>query len=265
MPNDTSSMRSASVSSTSTCSGSFDSTADAIRAWVEGWVVSRGAADPVQQPWGLTVDVGLPHHATRHVMTDADEETVRKLAEVYAAPAVSLKVFLEPETVAPWLGPEWKSDGPGWLMTTRLGRRSGRGSEWPPDCGSGWGSGRVSGRVSDWVAPGAPEGYSLKSWRRGGVTRLLVLAPDGGFAARGQVSPTGRTAVVDQVETAPAHRRRGLGALVMRTLQEAAYEQGASVGVLGATTEGRGLYESLGWQVYAPLVGVTYAAHARQG
>ncbi|MFE9397198.1 GNAT family N-acetyltransferase [Streptomyces flavidovirens] len=212
---------------------SFDSTADAVRAWVEGWVVSRGAADPVPQPWGLTVDVGLPHHATRHVMTHADEATVRKLAEAYGAPAVSLKMFLEPETVTPWLGREWISDGPGWLMTTPL---------------------RPSPETT------APDGYTLKSWRRGGVTRLLVLAPDGGFAARGQVAPTGRTAVVDQVETDAAHRRKGLGALVMRTLQGAAYEQGATVGVLGATTDGRGLYESLGWQVYAPLVGVTYSA-----
>lgn len=226
----------------------FDSTADAVRAWVDGWVVSRGAADPVPQPWGLTVDVGLPHHATRHVMTDADEATVRKLAEAYAAPAVALKMFLEPETVAPWLGAEWTSDGAGWLMTTALGRLGGMGA------GAGGGAGA-----------GASAGYTLKSWQRGGVTRVLVLAPDGGFAARGQVAPTGRTAVVDQVETAPAHRRKGLGALVMRTLQGAAYEQGATVGVLGATTEGRGLYESLGWQVYAPLVGVTYATDQSRG
>lgn len=217
----------------------FDSPADVISAWVDGWVVSRGAADPVPRPWGLTVDVGLPHHATRHVMTDADEATVRKLAEAYAAPAVALKVFLEPETVAPWLGPGWVSDGPGWLMTTPL---TGPGRE----------------------TPTAPHGCTLRSWRRGGVTRVFVAGPDGGFAARGQVAPTGRTAVVDQVETAPAHRRKGLGALVMRTLQEAAYEQGARVGILGATTDGRGLYESLGWQEYAPLTGVTYQAGAER-
>ncbi|GAA2932471.1 GNAT family N-acetyltransferase [Streptomyces enissocaesilis] len=217
----------------------FGSTADAVRAWVGGWVVSRGAADPVPQPWGLTVDVGLPHHATRHVLTDADEATVRKLAEAYAAPAVSLKVFLEPETVAPWLGPEWRPDGPGWLMTTPLRPLPGA-------------------HAHTHAHTHAPDGYTLKSWCRGGVTRLLVTAPDGGFAARGQVAPTGGTAVVDQVETAPAHRRKGLGALVMRTLQDAAYAQGATAGILGATTDGRRLYESLGWQVRAPLTGVTY-------
>ncbi|WP_274561971.1 GNAT family N-acetyltransferase [Streptomyces spiramyceticus] len=219
----------------------FDSTAEAIRAWVDGWVVSRGAADPVPQPWGFTFDVGLPRHATRHVMTHADEATVRKLAEVYAAHGVVLKMFLEPETVAPWLGPEWISDGPGWLMTTPL--RPSR-----------------TAAATATAQTGLADGYTLKSWKRGGVTRLLVLAPDGGFAARGQVAPTGRTAVIDQVETDPAHRRKGLGRLVMRTLQNAAYEQGSTVGVLGATTDGRGLYASLGWEVYAPLVGVTCEA-----
>ncbi|WP_434596411.1 GNAT family N-acetyltransferase [Streptomyces sp. A5-4] len=215
----------------------FRTTADAVRAWVDGWVLSRGAADPLPRPWGLTVDVGLPHHATRHVMTDADEATVRELAEAYAAPAVCLKIFLDPETVAPWLGPGWVSDGPGWLMTTAL---------------------RPSGAET-------PDGYTLRSWTRGGVIRALVLAPDGGFAACGQVAPTGTTAVVDQVETSPAHRRKGLGGLVMRTLQGAAYDRGARTGLLGATTDGRGLYEALGWEVRAPLVGVTYTPDAAGG
>ncbi|MGW7050757.1 GNAT family N-acetyltransferase [Streptomyces sp. NPDC054887] len=222
---------------------------EVIRAWVDGWVVSRGAAEPVSQPWGLTVDVGLPHHSTRHVLTHADEATVRKLAEAYAAPGVALKIFLAPETVMPWLGPEWKPDGPGWLMTTTLSARTLSPTE-PAECTEGC-------APPEGYAP--PDGYALRSWERGGVTRLLVIAPDGGFAARGQVAATGRTAVVDQVETAPAHRRKGLGALVMRTLQQAAYEQGARIGILGATTEGRALYESLNWQVHAPLVGVTHS------
>ncbi|MFI6641293.1 GNAT family N-acetyltransferase [Streptomyces sp. NPDC050504] len=208
----------------------FADSSDAVRAWVEGWIVSRGAAEPLEQPWGLTVDVGLVRHATRHVLTHADEETVRKLAEAYAAPAVSLKVFLEPEAVLPLLSPEWVSDGPGWLMVTDL----------RPE------------------AAEPPAGYHVRTWERGGVVRLLVTSADGGFAARGQIAPTGATAVADQIETSPAHRRKGLGSFVMRTLQTAAAERGARVGVLGATTDGKGLYESLGWRIRLPLVGVTY-------
>ncbi|MEK8172580.1 hypothetical protein NKH77_35495 [Streptomyces sp. M19] len=65
---------------------------------------------------GLTIDVGLPGHVTRHVLPRADETTVRKLMET-TAPGVWLKVFVPPETIAPWLAPGWSFDAPGWLMT----------------------------------------------------------------------------------------------------------------------------------------------------
>jgi GNAT superfamily N-acetyltransferase len=143
-----------------------------------------------------------------------------------AAPTVWLKVFADPEAVVEWAGPDWAVDAPGWLMSTELRR----------------------------ARTAVPDGYTLRTWTRGGVVRALVVAPDGSFAARAQIAPTGRTAVVDQVETAPEHRRKGLGRLVMHTLHNAALDQGATIGVLGGTPDGRGLYESLGWQTHAPLV-----------
>lgn len=206
---------------------SFESTTAAVDAWVRGWVVSRGAADPVATPWGFTVDVGQVRHATRHVLTAGDEATVRAVAARVAAPTVWLKVFAEPADVVRWAGPDWQVDEPGWLMWTAL-------------------------RPAP--APAVPAGLTLRTWRRGGVVRVLVTADDGSFAARGQVAATGATAVVDQIETAPHHRRKGLGRLVMHTLQQAALDQGAGVAVLGASPDGRALYESLGWHVQAPLV-----------
>ncbi|MGW3404401.1 GNAT family N-acetyltransferase [Streptomyces zhihengii] len=206
---------------------SFESTTAAVDAWVRGWVVSRGAADPVATPWGFTVDVGQVRHATRHVLTAGDEATVRAVAARVAAPTVWLKVFAEPADVVRWAGPDWQVDEPGWLMWTAL-------------------------RPAP--APAVPAGLTLRTWRRGGVVRVMVTAADGSFAARGQVAATGATAVVDQIETAPHHRRKGLGRLVMHTLQQAALDQGAGVAVLGASPDGRALYESLGWQVQAPLV-----------
>jgi GNAT superfamily N-acetyltransferase len=100
-----------------------------------------------------------------------------------------------------------------------------------------------------------PDGYRLRTWTRAGVTRALVRTTSGAFAARGQIAVTGSTTVVDQVETDSARQRRGLGRLVMRVLTEAASEQGATAGVLGATREGRALYETMGWRVLAPLTG----------
>jgi hypothetical protein len=208
-----------------------------VRAWVDGWVVSRGAAPPVVQSWGYTVDVGLPEHVTRHVLTATDdaveEAVVRKVADGVTGAGVWLKVFAEPSTVGPWLGEGWWVDPvPGFLMSAPL--------------------------TTDIPAPPVPDGYRLRTWWRGGVLRALITARDGSWAARGQITPTGATAVADQIETAPAHRRKGLGRLVMGTLARAAVAEGAETGVLGGTPDGRALYASLGWRVVAPLTSAKF-------
>jgi GNAT superfamily N-acetyltransferase len=209
-----------------------------VRAWVDGWVVSRGAAPPVVEPWGCTIDNGTAAHVTRHVLSgthdDVEEETVRKVAGAVTGAGVWLKVFADASRVAPCLGEGWWVDPePGWLMTAPLGTPEG-------------------------PAVTAPEGYRRRTWARGGVIRTMVAAPDGSWAARGQIAPTGRTAVVDQIETSASHRRRGLGTLVMRTLTRAAFEEGAEVGVLSGTPEGRALYASLGWTTVAPLTSARF-------
>ncbi|MEU2283465.1 GNAT family N-acetyltransferase [Streptomyces sp. NPDC013178] len=208
-----------------------------VRAWVDGWVVSRGAAPPVREPWGFTIDVGQATHVSRHVFAQVgegvEETVVRKVADGVTGAGVWLKVFQDPAVVGAWLGERWWVDPePGWLMTVPL----------RPDAGPAR----------------APEGYRLRTWTRGGVTRVLLAAPDGSFAARGQVAPTGATAVIDQMETAPEHRRRGLGSIVMRTLQAAAAAEGAETGVLAGTPAGRALYESLGWSVTAALTSARF-------
>ncbi|MGW7413628.1 GNAT family N-acetyltransferase [Streptomyces sp. NPDC054863] len=211
----------------------FATTTDAVRAWTEGWAVSRGAADPVPQPWGVTIDIGLPKAVTRHVLFDAyasDGTTVRKLLRPDAAPGTWIKFVEPPEAVAPWMAEGWEYDTPGHLMSLEL--------------------------TPDLSAPDVPTGCTRRSWTRAGLTRVLVLAADGSLGVRGQVAVTGRTAVVDQVETNPAHRRKGLGTLMMRTLQAYAAQQGAQDCVLGATDDGRALYSNLGWHRHSALTGV---------
>ncbi|MFI5669908.1 GNAT family N-acetyltransferase [Streptomyces sp. NPDC051704] len=208
----------------------FAHTAEAVRAWVHGWSASRGAAEPAPSAWGFTIDVGLHGHVMRHVLHSADEDTVRAITAGATAPGVWLKAFVPPETLEPWLAPGWHlAGGAGYLMAAPLPVAPTR----TPD------------RI--------PEGYRMNTWTRDGVTRALVRTAGGAFAARAQIAVTGHTAVVDQVETDPAHQRRGLGRLVMNRLTGAAAEQGATAGVLGATPEGRALYETTGWRVLAPL------------
>jgi GNAT superfamily N-acetyltransferase len=166
----------------------------------------------------------------RHVLVAADGATVREITENATAPGVWLKTFVPPEKLKPWLAPGWHlAGGAGFLMSASL-----PAAHAPTE---------------------VPAGYHLRTWTRGGVTRTLVRTTGGSFAARGQIAVTAPTVVVDQVETDPAHQRRGLGRLVMRMLTDAASGQGATVGVLGATSEGRALYETMGWRVLAPLTG----------
>ncbi|MEV0093416.1 GNAT family N-acetyltransferase [Streptomyces sp. NPDC050738] len=209
--------------------------AEGVEAWIKGWIVSRGTSDPIAEPWGFTIDVGQAKHVARHVVPAPDEPTVRKLVAATTAPGTWLKLFADDATVRPWLGPGWRFDQPGFLMTVDLSP----------------------------ARPQVPAGYTLTSWTRGGVTRVLVRTPEGHFAARGQIAPTGTTAVADQIETAPAHQRKGLGSLVMRTLQNTAYEAGATTGVLVGTPEGEALYTALGWRTLSPMASLYFAPDER--
>ncbi|MBO1336156.1 GNAT family N-acetyltransferase [Streptomyces sp. VRA16 Mangrove soil] len=209
---------------------------DHVREWVDGWVVSRGAAPPVAEPWGYTIRGGLMQSPGRHVLGAAGdavrEDDVRKVAESTRGLDLHLKVFADPARVVPWLGAGWEPYGSGdYLMATEL-------------------------RPAP--VPDTPDGHVTHLWSRGGVTRILVTDADGTFAARGQVAPVGASAVVDQIETSPAHRRKGLGSLVMHTLHAAALAQGAVRAVLACTPEGRLLYESVGWKIVAPLTNAKY-------
>lgn len=208
-----------------------------VRMWIDGWVVSRGGSDPIEEPWGWTIDVGQPRHVARHVVPAPSEADVRKIAAATSAPGTWLKLFAEERTVLPWAGPGWRSDVAGFLMTCRLA---------PED-------------------PGLPDGYTLTRWSRGGVSRVLVRTREGHFAARGQIGHAGAHVVVDQVETAPEHRRKGLGRLVMRALQGTGYEAGARTGLLVGTPEGRALYSALGWTTHSPMTSLCYEPSARAG
>ncbi|MER7772923.1 GNAT family N-acetyltransferase [Kitasatospora sp. NPDC096140] len=201
-------------------------TRELVRMWISGWVVSRGAAEPVDQPWGWSIDVGSPTgEVGRHVLPEPTEVEVRKIAEATTAPTTWLKLFAEDATVLPWLGPQWRQDQPGFLMSVPLAPER----------------------------PAAPAGHTVTTWERGGVIRTMVRTEDGHLAARGQAGLAGPVAVPDQITTAPGFRRRGLGALVMRTLQSAAYERGARTGVLVGTPDGQALYTALGWTTHSPM------------
>ncbi|MGZ9935416.1 GNAT family N-acetyltransferase [Streptomyces sp. NC-S4] len=200
------------------------------RSWVDGWAVSRRVPKPVDAPWGLSVQVGLPAQTVRHVLLDADAETARGLIGAITEPATWIKAFLEPDVMEPWFPPAWEPTDPGFLMAVDLRPSVVR----------------------------APDGYTATAETDGDVVSVRILAADGELAARGQAGLAGAACVFDQIITEEAHQRRGLGTVVMGALTGAAVENGADTGILGATVQGRALYETLDWKVLAPLTGFVH-------
>ncbi|MGW0807258.1 GNAT family N-acetyltransferase [Nonomuraea sp. NPDC002799] len=203
-----------------------------VRAWVDGWAISRNTPDPVREPWGLRVDVGLPGHVVRHVVAAPTPEILHHLTTTLTTPGTWLKLCAPTEAVAPLLARGWAVKDAEFMMTAPLTR----------------------------APQSAPPGYTLAVTTRAGVTAVRLLTAAGEVAARGQFAVAGRTAVVDQVETAAAHRRRGLGTVVMRIMAATAAETGARAGVLVATAQGRALYETLGWTLHTPMTAAVRTA-----
>ncbi|MEV8437744.1 GNAT family N-acetyltransferase [Actinosynnema sp. NPDC051121] len=202
-----------------------------VAEWVRGWALSRGTPDPVEEPDGYRIDVGLPGHRVRYVLPDP--RSVGPRAAGLTEPGTWLKVCGSAEQVRPALDSRWTIGAPEYLMSTGLGTR-------PP------------------VTP--PDPYTVQPGVTGDVHDVVVRAADGGWAARGWVAVRGRAAVVDRVETDPAHRRRGLGSVVMSELMRVASDRGAVRAVLVATEEGRALYRRLGWAVESPVTAAHLAA-----
>ncbi|WP_406312937.1 GNAT family N-acetyltransferase [Streptosporangium sp. NBC_01639] len=203
---------------------------EVAEAWVQGWTLSRATAPPVAVPGGYRVDVGLPGHLIRYVLPRFDPAVLRCLMGEPAAPGTWLKVCARPETVAAVLPTGWTVKDPEYMMTASL-----RFTEFP-----------------------TPSGYRLQVTTQGAITDAEVLDTDEQVAARGRIARTGSFAVIDQVETSPSHRRRGLGRLVMGALGHRAATQGARTGVLVATRDGRGLYQSLDWTLHAPVTAAVF-------
>ncbi|WP_433341380.1 GNAT family N-acetyltransferase [Streptomyces sp. CA-253872] len=209
-----------------------------VREWVHGWVVSRAAAPPEPRPWGWWVTVGLERHVGRHVFggigEEVREEDVRAVTAAPQGLGTQIKLVADPARVVPWFAPGWECfAGDDWFMVRDLDARD--------------------------TAPGSPPpGYRLALWTRAGVTRVVVTTAGGDFAAHGQVGVCGPSAAVDQIETAVAHQRRGLGSYVMRHLHAAARAAGAERAVLACTPEGRALYTAVGWRDVSPFTHARY-------
>ncbi len=194
-----------------------------LERWLCGWSLARGVPLPRREGGGLVVEVGAPDQLRRHVFVDAGA-ALQACAAGIDAPRIFLKATVDSATLRAALPPRWQIESPRYLMCC-----DGPLPPCPP-----------------------PPGYILRSGREHGALTIQLLDGAGAVAAAGKLVIKDGCAVFDQIETAAAHRRRGLGRALMAALDALACAAGVDERLLVATEAGRSLYLALGWRTLAP-------------
>jgi len=195
-----------------------------ITRWLAGWSLSRGVPLPSLLDGGLVVEVGMPEQLRRHVFLDAGQ-ALQACAERIHDPSIFLKAAVEPQVLRQALPSRWHIEKPGYFM---MGPAHGTGTA------------------------AMPQGYKANFEIAHGAHLVRVVHESGEPAASGRIVLHGRTAIFDRIETAEAHRRRGLGSAVMMALDSLAIQAAVNERLLVATEDGRALYTRLGWRVISP-------------
>lgn len=207
-----------------------------VRRWLAGWAAARDLPDAEAVGDGvLRTRVGAPGRDVEYVVLDADASPRR----VDRAALASL------DDRDPWIS----------VPTSDPGRVADRLAE----------HGLATAALPEWLmeraldAPSAaallPSGYAVRTDHPAPhCVEVRVTDPDGATAASGRLGVAGGVGVPDRVSTAPGHRRRGLGSVVMGALGGAAVDLGCSRAVLVASQDGRRLYLTLGWDVVGAVV-----------
>ena len=150
---------------------------------------------------------------------------LRQLAETIHDAFVFIKVCASPESVQQQLPSHWTTERLGFLMT------------------------QIPAQTSE--KPALVDGYRLEVQMRPPILVVQVMDTIGLVAAKGRLALVSQFAVYDQIETHEAHRRRGLGRVVMHAHRQPASEHEVDRGLLVATPDGRALYTTLGWQLHS--------------
>jgi hypothetical protein len=195
-----------------------------LERWLTGWSLSRAVPPPVREQSGWRVEVGMPLQLRRHVFLDAGP-ALQACAEQIQDPHIYLKVAVDPAVLRAALPARWMVEAPGYLM---------------------------QGFASTSCPKALPSGYTVETSPDNSATLVRVMHDSGELAASGRIVMHEGCAVFDQIVTSESHRRRGLGTIVMQSLDAIAAQANVTERLLVATEDGRGLYLSLGWRLLAP-------------
>lgn len=190
-----------------------------LRAWLSGRSIARGLPAPVYDAGGFRIDTNSEAEVRRWVFPQPCDR-LAALAQSITQPRHVLKLCDEASVLRSIVPDRWQVQPPGYFMR-------GHGAAPPRPL---------------------PDGYRIAVMRTGPIVNVHLLSEDGALAASGVSAETADAFVYDRIVTEPAHRRRGLGRIVMATLG-AAKRNHATPELLVATEDGKALYAALGWEM----------------
>ena len=200
-----------------------------LAAWLAARSIARGLAPPVPDHGGWRVDTGLPGEIRRHVFA-GPVPGISALAASIHGPHIFIKMCGAGQQLLGLLPPRWQLCPGGFFM-------------------------RHAGSLQ---APDLPAGYRLEVTTSQAITTARILTGGGGIAASGHAVEYAGVFVFDRIVTEAAHRRRGLGRVLIAALGSRRRSDSARR-VLVATEDGAKLYASLGWQIESPYSTATIA------
>ncbi|GAA2689356.1 MULTISPECIES: GNAT family N-acetyltransferase [Actinosynnema] len=205
---------------------------DLIRRWERGWSACRGWTRQPEERGALRVLLGLPGRR-------------RELIALRLSPELAAEVAEADEPTWLTVPTEHPAEAARTLVEAGLHVRPTREH-------------LMTRPLPDHPAPLLPPGYhpvvTVTAVTAAAVLRVELRHADTSVAASGQAALVDGDTVFDRVETAPQHRRKGLGSAVMALLSAEAVRRGATRGVLMATPDGHALYTALGWSTAAEVV-----------
>lgn len=199
-----------------------------VFAWQAAHSIARGSPPPVHDRGGFRVDTHSEKEVKRWVFPQQCDG-LRAIAHDIVAPRHYLKLCGSNEELRSALPERWEVQQANYFMMAAVATLDTRP---------------------------LPNGYRVELHRAGPVTQACIIAPDGNLAASGCAAETADVFIYDRIETAPDHRRKGLGVAVMIALG-AARKSLVSPQLLVATEDGHNLYANLGWMVLAPFAAAT--------
>lgn len=188
--------------------------------WLRARSVARGVPLPVADHGGWRVETGAPNELRRYVFA-ASGPGLRTLGEEIVTPRVYLKLCGTGHELLSVLPGRWSLDQTRFVMT-----------------GEGFAPSAATAAL--------PAGYSVQLTSTGAVIEARIMCGHE-VAASGQAVEWEGVFIYDQIATAPAHQRRGLGSALMQALAGTRRSADARQ-VLIATAAGQALYTTLGWQ-----------------